>query len=110
MVSLSSCETEYIAIWFGFVLKELMAEVKKSIKLLIDNKSAINLANNPLLHGRSEHIGVIFYFLREQVNNGRLKVMHCPTESQIADALTNVAKVDGFLLLRDELGVIQFDE
>lgn len=36
--------------------------------------------------------------------------MHCPTESQIADALTNGANVDGFLLLRDELGEIQFDE
>jgi hypothetical protein len=34
------------------------------------------------------------------VNNGRLEVMHYPAESQIADALTNGAKVDGFLLLR----------
>jgi hypothetical protein len=44
------------------------------------------------------------------VNNRRLEVMHCPTESKIADALMNGAKVDGFLLVRDELGVIQFDE
>jgi len=34
-------------------MKELKSEVKKPLKLKIDNRSAINLAKNPIAHGRS---------------------------------------------------------
>ena len=82
MVALSSCEAEYIAgsyaacqaIWLDSLLDELKFEAKKPIKLLIDNKSTINLAKNLVSHGRSKHIETIFHFLREQVNNGKLEM------------------------------------
>jgi len=74
VVALSSCEAEYIAgsyaacqaIWLDSLLDELKFEAKKPIKLLIDNKSTINLAKNPVLHGRSKHIKTRFHFLREK--------------------------------------------
>ncbi|GAU48263.1 hypothetical protein TSUD_405090 [Trifolium subterraneum] len=115
VVALSSCEAEYIAgpfstcqaLWIASVLKELKIEVKKPITLQIDNKSAINLAKNPVLHGRSKHIKVRFHFLREQVNQGSLEVVHCATGSQIADVMTKNLKTDRFLSLRNSLGVMQ---
>jgi hypothetical protein len=54
------------------ILKEMEIEVNRSITLFIDNKSAINLAKNPFLHGRSKHIEAKFHFLREQVNKEAL--------------------------------------
>ena len=89
MVALSSCEAEYIAgsyaacqaIWIIFVLEEMTVEVKKPLVLQIDNKSAINLAKNPVLHGRSKHIEARFHFLREKVNQGELDVRHCSSEA-----------------------------
>ena len=76
MVALSSCEAEYIAgsyvacqaIWIRYVLEEMEVEVKKPLVLQIDNKSAINLAKNPVLHRRSKHIEARIHFLREKVN------------------------------------------
>jgi len=65
----------------------LKFEAKKPIKLPIDNKSAINLAKNPVSHRRSKHIETRFYFLREQVNNGKLKMTYCSIETQLADIL-----------------------
>ena len=73
MVALFSCDVGYIAgsyaacqaIWLDSLLDELKFEAKKPIKLLIDSKSAINLAKNPVSHGRSKHIEIRFYFPRE---------------------------------------------
>ncbi|CAJ2637099.1 unnamed protein product [Trifolium pratense] len=115
VVALSSCEAEYIAgsyaacqaLWMRSVLEELQIDVKKPITLQIDNQSAINLAKNPVLHGRSKHIEARFHFLREQVNQGSLEVVHCATASQIADVMTKSLKIDRFLTLRNELGVFQ---
>jgi hypothetical protein len=115
VVALSSCEAEYIAgayaacqaVWIDSVLRELQLDVKKPITLQIDNQSAINLAKNPVLHGRSKHIEARFHFLREQVNKKLIEVVHCATGSQIADAMTKSLKIDRFLNLRNALGVFQ---
>jgi len=56
------------------LLKELKAELVQQPKLLVDNKSAIDLAKHPTSHGRSKHIETKFHFLYEQVNNGKLDV------------------------------------
>lgn len=50
-------------------------------------KFAVNLAKNPMLHGRSKHIKERFNFLREQVHNGRIEMVHHATESELADGL-----------------------
>jgi len=60
--------------WLQNVLEELMIKLKEHIKLLIDNKSAINLAKNPIAHGKSKHIETRFNYLRDQVNKSNIKV------------------------------------
>ena len=92
------------------MLDELKFEAKKPIKLLIDNKSAINLAKNPVSHGRSKHIETRFHFLREQVNNGKLEMTYCSTETQLADILTKAIRPDRFVKLIIELVVISCDD
>ena len=84
-------------------------KVKKPPVLQIDNKSAINLAKNPVLHGRSKHIEARFHFLREKVNRGELEVRHCSSEAQLADIFTKGLKIDRFLNLRKKLGIVQID-
>jgi hypothetical protein len=114
VTALSTCEAEYIAgtfatcqmIWLDSVLKELKCEVQKPLKLMIDNKSAISLAKNPISHGRSKHIETRFYFIREQVVNGNIEVVYCPTEVQFADGFTKAVKLDRFEFLRKKLGLI----
>ena len=69
-------------------LSSCEAEVKKLLVLQIDNKSAINLANNPVLHRRSKHIEAKFHVIREKVNRGELEVRHCSSEAQLADIFT----------------------
>jgi hypothetical protein len=53
------------------VLKELQIEVSELIALLIDNKSDVDLAKNPMLFGRSKHI----IGKQDKMNNSELLLM-----------------------------------
>lgn len=114
VVALSSCEAEYIAaalgacqaLWLENLMDEPKLQQKKPMKLLIDNKSAINLAKHPVAHGRSKHIQTRFHFIRDEVNSGKLELEHCQTENQVADIFTKALKVEKFEELRDKLKVV----
>ena len=56
--------------------------------LFIDNKSAIDLAKNPVFHGRSKHIDIRYHFIRECIERGEIIVKHITTDNQRADSLT----------------------
>ena len=90
------------------LLRDMKIKVNKHVKLTIDNKSAISLAKNPVLHGRSKHIDTEFYFLRNQVHNRVLEVVHCSTQKQLGDILTKVVKTKHFIHLRDGISVVDF--
>ena len=72
------------------------------------SKSTIDLAKNPVSHGRSKHIETKFHFLRDQVCRGRIGLHHCPTEVQVADILTKRLKTKRFLMLRKMLNIVCF--
>jgi hypothetical protein len=84
IVALSSCEAN----WIEMLLSELKAVEATKLKLPVDNMSAIDLANNPVSHGRSKHIERRFHFLRDQMNKEKLELKYCNTEIQLADILT----------------------
>ena len=73
-MALSSCEAEYVAasptvceaIWLRNILKELDHPQEEATVIFVDNKSAIQLAKNPVHHDRSKHIDTWFHFLRVQ--------------------------------------------
>ncbi|XP_050916777.1 secreted RxLR effector protein 161-like [Lathyrus oleraceus] len=117
MLALLTCEVEciagalsaYQAIWLMNLLQDLKIKDNKHVKLMINNKSTISLAKNPMLHGRSKHIDTKFHFLRNQVHNGVLEVVHCSTQKQLADVLTKTIKTEHFVHLRDEIGVVDFN-
>lgn len=72
----------------------------------IDNKSAIDLANHPVSHGRSKHIETWFHFLRDQVNKGNLKLEYYNIEDHIAYIFTKSLKANRFHNLRDKFDVL----
>jgi len=69
--------------------------------LLVDNKSAIDLANHPISHGRSKHTERKFHFLRDQVNKIKL---------QYRDATCNIFTKPLKKAMFDELKKLMGDE
>ncbi|BAT94801.1 hypothetical protein VIGAN_08144000 [Vigna angularis var. angularis] len=56
----SACQ----AIWLSSLMIEWKMKNACNLKLLIDNKFAINLAKHPTSHARSKHIETKFHFIR----------------------------------------------
>ncbi|RDX72544.1 Copia protein, partial [Mucuna pruriens] len=100
VVTLSSCEVEYIAVskttcqavWVDALLGELQEKNSKKVKLLVDKKYAIDLARHPISHGRSKHIETRFHFLKKQVNNEKLQIKHYRAKIQFANIFIKALK------------------
>jgi hypothetical protein len=115
VVALSTCEAEYIAattaacqgIWLARLLGELQNKEAEKIVLKVDNKSAISLSKNPVLHDRSKHIDTRFHFIRDCVEDGRVEVEFIGTDGQLADILTKALGRVRFQELRASIGVME---
>jgi hypothetical protein len=114
IVALSSCEAEYIAattaacqgVWLARLLAELKSEQADAVTLRIDNESAIALSKNPVFHDRSKHIDVRYHYIRECVEEDRVKLQSIGTEEQLADILTKALGRERFCELRSRIGVV----
>ena len=108
-VALSSCEAEIMAgseaakeaIYLSSFLNELGVTSPEPPPLRMDNKSAIDLAYNPEHHARTKHIDRRHYFVRECVEQGRLRVPFVSTADNIADFFTKPLMGKDFFRLRD---------
>ncbi|KAD5803553.1 hypothetical protein E3N88_14913 [Mikania micrantha] len=114
-VALSSTEAEYIsataatceAIWLRRILQDLGFEQKESTTIYCDNKSAINLSKNPVMHSRSKHIELKHHFFREMVMQKQVSLEYCSTHSQLADVLTKSLCREKFVYFRYQPGVME---
>lgn len=112
-VALSSCEAEFMAataaacqgIWLRNLLGAVTGRKLGAVTLYVDNKSAIDLAKNPVFHGRSKHIDIRYHFIRECVERGEIIIKHVRTEEQRADVLTKALSIVKFERMRRLLGV-----
>lgn len=113
VVARSSAEAEYRALaltscevtWLQALLKDLgIADLPPAV-LHCDNKSAIAIAANPVLHERTKHVEVDCHYVRDKINSGVITTVHTPTHSQLADVLTKGLSAKQHFYLLSKLGV-----
>ncbi|GMP81639.1 hypothetical protein CsSME_00036279 [Camellia sinensis var. sinensis] len=96
VVTRSSAEAEFRAVahgicevmWIKRILEELKLSHPTPMKVYCDNKAAIAIAHNPVLHDRTKHIEVDKHFIKEKINAGIICMTYLPTGEQLADVLT----------------------
>ncbi|CAI7829186.1 unnamed protein product, partial [Closterium sp. NIES-54] len=96
LIALSSAEAEYIALCSatkeGLYLRELLEEAKlaqlPSFSLFCDNQSAIRIANKNGFANRTKHIALRYFFVKDEIEKGRLELSYRPTSEMAADYLT----------------------
>jgi hypothetical protein len=72
---------------------------------MVDNKSAITLAKNPVLQDCSKHVDTKFHFIRDCIEEGKIKVEYVETAQQLGDVLTKPLRRLRFQELRRKVGV-----
>jgi hypothetical protein len=75
----------------------------------VDNKFAMTLIKNPVLHGQSKHIEVKYHLVRESAKNGLIKVEFIRSEEQLGDFLTKPLDRVKFLELHAKINLIDVD-
>ena len=70
----------------------------------MDNQSALSVAQNPEHHGRMKHLDLRFYWLRDVVEAGHVKVCYVSTQSMPADILT---KALGYVKVQHMIGLLR---
>lgn len=112
-LALWSCEAEFMvataAACQGVRLRNLLGQISDAkqgpLVIYIVNRSTINLAKNLVFHGRSKHIDIRYYFIRECVDRGENILKHVRTEEQRADVLTKAMSAIKFEKMRALLGM-----
>ncbi|WVZ92975.1 hypothetical protein U9M48_039002 [Paspalum notatum var. saurae] len=115
IVALSTCEAEYISgaaaachgIWLRRLLEDITGQAVAAPILRIDNKSAIELAKNPVFHSRSKHIDIKFHFIRDCVERKQVVLEQVGTEQQLADVFTKPLGKNNFEKLKSQVGGYQ---
>ena len=104
-IAASSMEAEYMAAFNAIqecvrvkgVMDEIGFDLDGPITLLMDSKSAICLANNPMYHKRSKHIDIKYHWIREKVGeDGVVQLIHVGTNDMVADILTKPLSAEPF--------------
>ena len=112
-ISTSSTKAKYIAaasccsqlLWMRQCLEDFGIKIK-TLPLLCDNESAIRIAHNPVLHGKTKHIEIRYHFIRDHVANGDISLSYINTKDQLADIFTKPLDEKRFKELRGQINVV----
>ncbi|WRX11511.1 Reverse transcriptase [Theobroma cacao] len=110
----SAAEAEYIAtastvnqaLWLRKILAELGFSQNEGILLNVDNQSTMEIAKNPMRHGRTKHIRVKFHALRKAMREGEVVLEYCQTDEQVADIFTKGLSVNIFCIFEKQIGCL----
>jgi len=114
IVLLSTTESEYIAathaakegLWLRSLISQLFGKTLPTTTLFSDNQSAIALTKDHQYHARTKHIDIRFHFIRWIVEEGKLRLIYCPTEEMVADTLTKALPSPKVKHFATELGLV----
>ena len=75
-------------LWVKIILDDLRIKWDGLMRLYCNNKSAINIAHNPIQHDRTKHIEIDRHFIKEKLEEGVVCMSYVLAEHQLADILT----------------------
>jgi hypothetical protein len=112
IVTKSSTEAELVGLsdslaqvlWTRYFLQSQGYDVG-AVKVYQDNKSAILLAENGKMSSgqRTRHINIRYFFVKDRIDSGEIRVEHMPTEDMLADFFTKPLQGALFIKMRDAI-------
>jgi hypothetical protein len=111
LVSKSSTEAELIALSDGctqvigcrnFLIEQ--GEVVGPATVFQDNKSTLQMIKNGMsTSNRTKHVNIRFFWVKDRVDAGEIKLVHKHTKEMLADILTKPLQGEQFIALRNKM-------
>ncbi|GJW43371.1 ribonuclease H-like domain-containing protein [Tanacetum coccineum] len=87
------------------VIKDLNLDNLVLVTLFCDNKSAIQIAANPVMHEKTKHFDIDVHLVRAKVTSGLIKTEKVDSKGQIATILTKALGSAQHIVLTKRLGL-----
>jgi len=87
------------ALWLCSLISEVFGDITSPTTLFSDNQVAIALTRDHQYHPCTKHIDVQYHWICWVVEKGSIRLVYCPMDDMVADALTKAlpsAKVKHF--------------
>jgi len=108
----SSTEAELVGVndimpqvlWTRYFLEAQGFDISDSI-VFQDNQSAILLEKNGRASSskRTRHINIRYFFVKDRIDAGEVRIEYCPTQHMLADFFTKPLQGTQFRLFRDQI-------
>ena len=102
---MAASEASREAAWLAKMLTEMGFRNNTPIIILSDSQSAMQIAENPVHHDKTKHIDVRYHYVREQVQEGKVKFEYLETGRMVADSLTKGVPEEKTIFCRAGMGV-----
>ncbi|KAI3656369.1 hypothetical protein MP638_000785 [Amoeboaphelidium occidentale] len=93
----------------GYIILMCGLKLNEPTTIYQDNMGTIAIAKNPEHHQKTKHIDIKYYFVREAVQNGIIKLKYCETRSMLADMMTTFIPRNLLLHHRKLIGLVGVD-
>ena len=104
---------EYIAaataacegVWLGRLHGDLMDRDPEQVVLNVDSKSESFIREDSVRHDRSKHTDTVYHYIKDCVEEAKMKVNYVCTDDQMTDILTKVLDREKLLEMQRRIGV-----
>jgi len=97
-------------VWMRKVLMGMDPKSDSQINIGMDNQAAIYFAQADTDHTRAKHIDTRYYYIKEKVQDGSIRLYHVPSEDNPADLFTKPFRPDRHLKLMRLCGLRRLEE
>jgi hypothetical protein len=94
-------------LWFDNLIGEIFKPLKSPIKIFCDNQSAITIAYSNQQRARTKHFDIRLYFIRDNIESGKISIEYLSTDEMIADLLTKPLPAPRTKFLAEKLGIYE---
>jgi hypothetical protein len=88
-------------------ISDLFDQIPELTIIYCDNQSCIRLSEQLVFHERSKHVEIKYYFIRDKVQGGEVKLEYIPTDEQTTNILTKPLSRVKFAYLREKMGIVE---